>query len=127
MSFKKRDIGGTGKSWFIWYSIYEWKRDDELDVLNREILFKAKNVDEAKKIILRVLKRSFSHVKNLARRPIVIQAGPYRSGEWGNSTPEVSLLRLDPRYANKRLLRVKNPDVVLVEGSNEEALRRVHG
>jgi hypothetical protein len=133
---KARDIGGEGRQWQLLYSIFDLPsiRNDYSDSnnpqsptpsLHRCIIFRAKNDEndeEAKAITLKLLKKAVAGIRN-TRRLFVAAVFPIdpRPGESLPLTEDI--ISLKRGWNNKRLLRIKDPNKVLVQGFRDTGQR----
>jgi len=93
--------------------------------LVRIVAFRVGTTGEAKKKVLAILKRAVAHVKDMGSMVLIADAVPMdtKGGVRVGSADET--LRPRRRYSNRRLLGIKNPDAILVQGYGPDALRRI--
>lgn len=125
MAYKKIYLGGEGELWSVIYSIQDVNNDDYRGIRG-SIEFMAKDDAEAKNKILNYFKKVVASMRKTRGRFLMIQAVPLmRDGERfvgdGNR-----MLRNKHRYSDKRLLRMKDPDKVFVQGYGPEAQEKLY-
>lgn len=107
----------------IWSMIFAF----DLDCNNRNypkwIEFIAKDNDDAKLRIINICKKIVSITRQSKWKYFVIQAMPYLKS--GDGLDGNRMIRVKRRYFNRRILRIKNPNKVLVQGYGPEALKEL--
>jgi hypothetical protein len=96
-------------------------KNENARVVSKSIDFKAINNVEAKAKVLAILKRVVSRVKNIQDKCVSDMTLPRepRTGEVYVTTDD--MIRARDYYRNRRILRIKNPDIALVQGYGSEA------
>ena len=120
---KKIDLSGSGLRWRLLLIISN--KDGEGKIKIYTINFNTENLGMAKEIILKQSQKILRRYKRVREKKIQIDAMPYFV-----NTPEVlngdMTIRNKDRFWSSAILRIKNPDVVLVEGYGPKALAELH-
>lgn len=104
-----------------WNMSFCFKLDCGKRVPPKLIEFEAENDNDAKLKIINICKKIVSRTHKLKWNYFIVLAVPYSDiGFDGNR-----MIRIKIRYSNKRILRVKNPDKILVQGYGPEALKKI--
>jgi hypothetical protein len=123
-----RDTGGEGRRrWALTYTIFDLSEDPTSSDLNTSIMFQARNNEEAKRKILKFLQRAVASMKPAKDKVLVLAdlALPLDPRKGESICRAEDIIRLKHGWDNMRLLRVKNPNAVLVQGYGPEALKRL--
>lgn len=86
--------------------------------------FEAYDFESAKQKLLHALKSKIRRIKDMRRRTVLVQAMPFLS-ENRLIVNGTKCIRVRYRYANRRILWIKNPDAIFVYGLGNEALNRL--
>jgi hypothetical protein len=122
-SYRKKDYGGTGRKWVFEYIISD--RCEFGCMIIRHCKFRAADAAEAKRKILAILKRAIASTKDVGRKTICDMALPSEPAAGQNAVFAEEMIRLKDRYGNRRLLRIKDPEKVLVQGYGPKTLEEL--
>lgn len=126
-TFKRIDLGGEGREWGLLYSISKLKDDEDKKYpLLRVIIFRVQTIEEAKATVLNLLKRAYRGVRNTRNKILTAQAMPYGIENGQRVGYGDEMLRPKFKYSNKRILRIKNPNMVLVQGYGAETDDKIY-
>ncbi|MBI2635575.1 MAG: hypothetical protein HYW79_03495 [Parcubacteria group bacterium] len=107
----------------IWSMIFNFGLSNNNPNYPRVIKFIAKDDNEAKQKILNICKKIVSRMRQSKWEYFIIQAMPYLKSDEGLDGNR--MIRVKPKYSNRRILIIKNPDKVLVQGYGSEALEKL--
>ena len=113
--FTKKDLGGTGTEWSVICWINKMHDENYGRIIHLD--FKSPDITAAKKILLSYCQKLIKRIKNIKHTIIVLQALPRLEDENGKTyLVGEQMLRLRSQYSNRKILQIKNPDVVFVQG-----------
>jgi hypothetical protein len=124
MRVKSTNLGGKGRRWILMYQIDTIENDRYRGTMG-SVSFNAVDSVDAKKKLLTILKRIVSHTKSISSKLFVVNAFP------NDPLPDKlfvnvdETIRLKRSHANRRLLGIRNPEKVLVQGYGPEVLKRL--
>ena len=107
----------------IWSMIFSFELDYNSPNYPKWVEFIAKDNDDAKLKILNICKKIVSRTHKSKWEYFIIQAMPYL--ESSKCFDGNRMIRVKPWYSNRRILRIKNPDKILVQGYGPEALKKL--
>ncbi|MBI2446909.1 MAG: hypothetical protein HYV51_03835 [Parcubacteria group bacterium] len=90
----------------------------------RFINFDAENDQDAKKKVLDFCKKIVARMKHAKWEYFIIQAMPYCKQK-SEILDGNRMIRIKLKFSNRKILRIKNPDKVLVQGYGTEALKQL--
>ncbi len=131
MPQKESTAKESGRTWSVFYVIASHSKGNPQDsvgaVRSGEAVFRARTNDEAKGKMLAILQRKIARIKNVRARVFIPEAFPQEPEEGASVVYAHEMIRLKPYYANRRLLRIRNPDVALVQGYGPKAHDKLFG
>jgi hypothetical protein len=110
--FIKKDLGGAGEVWVAGFELWQHGMEPYI-VREYEVSFRARNDSEAKAKIVEFAQKVLGRTKK-KNRGIGVLAWP--EDQKTRQLIGDRLIRIKYRFRNRNILRVKNPDVALVQG-----------
>lgn len=121
-------LGGEGEEWNFWFSVSSFASAKEYGRFYFwNVDFRARDDKEAKAKVLKILKQKVGRLKSMRNRVLGGMAAPRLlvDGKGGCDGDRMIRVRFSYSYS-KKLLRVRDPNRVLVQGHGPEALEELN-
>lgn len=120
--FKKINAGGKGREWYLIVHVVDEKYERSATY---SITFKAENTKEAKFKILGFLKKTLTRIGSMKNKFLIAHAVPLGVVDGRKVYFGDEMLRPKRAYCNRKILGIKNPDRVFVQGAGPEVLKNL--